>query len=121
MIFNDIDVISDRKVRDEVYKLLNKVLEIGRRFHVSCLCTNHLPTNGKYTRRILNEAHQVVDFPPSASGRLKYLLTDCLGLEEKQVANFRRQNSRWRCIYKNYPQIHMLEHEIGLLNNLDDD
>ena len=44
--FDDIDVISDRKIRDD-YKLLNKVLEIGRHFRVSCLCTNHLPTNGR--------------------------------------------------------------------------
>ena len=37
------------------------------------------------------------------------------------IAYFRRQNSRWCCIFKNYPQIYMLEHEIGLLNNLDDE
>ena len=88
---------------------------------MSCLCTNHLPTNGKDTRRILNEARQVVDFPHSASGCMKYLLTEDLGLNEKQVGYFRRQNSRWCCMYKNYPQIYMLEHEIGLLSNLDDD
>ena len=120
VIFDDIDVISDKKIRDEVYKILNKVLEIGRHYKITALVTNHLPTNGKDTRRILNESHQVVYFPHSASGRIKYLLIDYLGLDKKQVAYF-RQNSRWCCIYKNYPQIYMLEHEIGLLNNLDDD
>jgi len=121
VIFDDIDVISDNKIRDEVYEILNKVLEIGRHYNITALVTNHLPTNGKDTRRILNESHQVVYFPHSASGRIKYLLIDYLGLDKKQVAYFRRQNSRWCCIYKNYPQIYMLEHEIGLLNNLDDD
>ena len=91
---------------------MNKVLEIGRARRITALCANHLPTNDEDTRRILNH---------SATGRIKYLLTDYFGLDRKQVAYFRRQNSRWRCVYKNYPQIYMLEHEIGLLNNLDDD
>ena len=29
VIFDDIDVISDKKIRDAVYNILNKVLEIG--------------------------------------------------------------------------------------------
>ena len=99
IIFDDIDVISDRKIREEVYKILNKVLEIGRYFKISALCTNHLPTNGKYTSRLLNEAHQVVYVPHSASGRIKYLLVDYLGLDKKQVVYFRRQNSRWWVLY----------------------
>ena len=60
MIFDDIDVISDKKIRGEVYKILNKVLEIGRHYKITALVTNHLPTNGKDTRRILTESHQVV-------------------------------------------------------------
>ena len=101
IIFDDIDVISDKKVREEVYKILNKVLEIGRHHRITALCTNHQPTNGEDTRRLLNESHQVVYFPHSASGGLEYQLTGCLGLEKKQVAYFRRQNFRWCCIYKN--------------------
>ena len=112
VIFDDIDVISDKKIRDAVYNILNKVLEIGRHFKITALVTNHLPTNGKDTRRILNEAHQVIYFPHSASGRIQYLLIDDLGLDKKQVAYFRKQNSRWCCIFKNYPMAYMLEHEM---------
>jgi hypothetical protein len=72
VIFDDIDVLSNKKVRDEVYKLLNQVLEIGRHFNITCIVTNHLPTNGKDTRRILNEAHSFTYFPHAASGRIKY-------------------------------------------------
>jgi len=120
VIFDDIDVISDKKIRDAVYNILNKTLEIGRHFKVTALVTNHLPTNGRETRRILNEAHQMVYFPHSASGRITYLLCDYLGLDKKMIAYFKRQNSRWCCIFKNYPQIYMLEHEIGILNDLND-
>ena len=62
VIFEDIDVNSDKKIRDAVYNILNKVLEIGRHFKITALVTNHLPTNGKDTRRILNKAHQVIYF-----------------------------------------------------------
>ena len=52
VIFDDIDVISDKKIRDAAYNILTKVLEIGRHFKITALVTNHLPTNGKDTRRI---------------------------------------------------------------------
>ena len=82
--------------------------------------TNRLPTNGKDTRRILNEVHQIV-FPHSASGRIEYLLIDYIGLDKTMVQYFRKQHSRWCCIVKNYPMVYMLEHEVGILNNLDDE
>ncbi|MFM7990125.1 MAG: hypothetical protein ACKPKO_63500, partial [Candidatus Fonsibacter sp.] len=49
-IFDDIDVISDKKIREVVYNTLNQILEIGRHFKIHCIVTNHLPTNGKDTR-----------------------------------------------------------------------
>jgi hypothetical protein len=68
-IFDDIDVISNKKIREAVYDILNQILEIGRHYKIDCICTNHLPTNGKETRRILNEAHTVVYFPHIAGGK----------------------------------------------------
>ena len=119
MIFDDIDVISNKGIREEIYNILNKILEIGRHFSITCIVTNHLPTNGRDTRRILNESHSVTYFPHSASGRIKYLLIDYLGIDKKMIRKFRTSNSRWATIYKNYPQIYMLEREIGLLNEDD--
>ena len=120
-IFDDIDVISDKKIREGVYVILNQVLEIGRHYKIHCVVTNHLPTNGKDTRRILNEAHTVTYFPHSAGGKIKYMLEEYVGLDKKQIAYVKRQNSRACTIFKNYPQCYLLEHEIGLLNLHDDD
>ena len=119
-IFDDIDVISEKKVREAVDDILNQVLEIGRRYKIHCVVTNHLPTNGKDTRRILNEAHTVTYFPHSAGGKIKYMLEEYVGLDKKQIAYLKKQNSRWGTIYKNYPQCYVVEHEIGLLNIHDD-
>ena len=119
VIFDDIDVISNKLIRAEIYNILNKILEIGRHFSITCIVTNHLPTNGRDTRRILNESHSVTYFPHSASGRIKYLLIDYLGIDKKMIRKFRISNSRWCTIFKNYPQLYMLEREIGLLNEDD--
>jgi energy-coupling factor transporter ATP-binding protein EcfA2 len=119
-IFDDIDVISEKKVREAVYDILNQVLEIGRHYKIHCVVTNHLPTNGKDTRRILNEAHTVTYFPHSSAGKIRYLLEEYVGLDKKQISYMKKQNSRWCSIYKNYPQCYVLEHEIGLLNIHDD-
>ena len=120
-IFDDIDVISEKKIREAVYDILNQVLEIGRHYKIHCVVTNHLPTNGKETRRILNEAHTVTYFPHSAGGKIKYMLEEYVGLDKKQIAYLKKQNSRWATIYKNYPQCYVVEREIGLLNIHDDD
>ena len=78
-IFDDFDVISDKKIREVVYDILNQVLEIGRHYKIHCVVANHLPANGKDTRRILNEAHTVTYFPHSAGGKIKYLLEEYVG------------------------------------------
>ena len=83
-IFDDIDVISDKKIREAVYDILNQVLEIGRRYKIHCVVTNHLPANGKDTRRILNEAHTVTYFPHSSSGKLNTCLKSTSALTENR-------------------------------------
>ena len=69
VIFDDIDVISNKKIKEAVYNILNQVLEIGRHYKISCIVTNHLPTNGNWTRRILKESSCFVYFPASSSGK----------------------------------------------------
>ncbi|MFM7981158.1 MAG: hypothetical protein ACKPKO_17760, partial [Candidatus Fonsibacter sp.] len=56
-----------------------QILEIGRHFKIHCIVTNHLPTNGKDTRRILNEAHTVTYFPHSAGGKTSIYWRNTLG------------------------------------------
>ena len=76
-VFDDIDNLSNKKIRDSVYGVLNNILEIGRHFKISCLVTNHLPCMGKDGRRIINECSRVVYFPKSGSNglNLKRLLS----------------------------------------------
>ena len=115
IIVDDVDVISDKRIRDGVYNILNQVLEIGRHFNITCMMTNHLPSDRTNTRKALNETHIFVYTPRSSSSKTKYVLTEYIGLDKKQISEFKKLNSRWVAILKNYPGIFVSEHKLGLL------
>ena len=78
--------------------------------------TNHLPSNRSDTTRILNECHVFTYFPRSSSSKIKYVLLEHLGLDKKQMKDFKKQNSRWIPVAKSFPGAWLAEHSIGLLN-----
>ena len=120
IIFDDIDVLSDKKIKEAVYAFLNKVLEIGRHFKIDAISTNHLATDKNATRRILNESSTIVYFPHSGVGRgINYLLKEYLGLTKKTITYFKNSKSRWISIVKNYPMLFITETEVGLLDSID--
>ena len=122
VIFDDIDVISDKKQREAVYGILNSALETGRHFNVTVVITNHLSTGGKDTRRVLNECHSVTYFPFSGSNvGLKRLLVDYLGLSTTQIAYVKTLKSRWCTIFKNYPTVLLTERNIWLASGDDEE
>ena len=83
VIFDDVDCISDKKIKEAIYVTMNKILEISRHFNTSCIVTNHLPTDGRATRRILNEAQACVYFPHSAGNKIRYLLENYVPYKKK--------------------------------------
>lgn len=120
-IFDDIDVIGDKKIREAVYQVLNAILETGRHTKTSVCISNHLPTAGKDTRRVLNEAHSVVWFPHSGSGvGMRRLLIDYLGLDKLIIKKIKKLKTRWACLFKNYPTIIMTEMSMFLTADEDD-
>ena len=121
VLFDDIDVIPDKKIREAVYKIMNMGLEIGRHYKINMVITNHLPTNGRDTRRILNEASSFTYFPHSATAKFKYFLTEYVGVDKKMITYCKKQNTRAVTIFKNYPMCYLCEREVGLLNAAEDD
>ena len=122
LIFDDIDVISDKKQREAVYGILNAALETGRHFRVTVIITNHLATGGKDTRRVLNECSSVTYFPYSGSNvGLKRLLVDYLGLDAKAIKYIKTLKSRWATIFRAYPNVVMTERDIWLSHGDDEE
>ena len=117
VIFDDCDVLSDKKIREATMNLSNQILEIGRHFKISACYVSHLPTNKGDTRRILNEAHAIIYFPHSGSLRgTRYLLESYVGLDIKDILAIKKLETRWCCIFKNYPTIVMTERLMYLLS-----
>ena len=121
VLFDDIDVIPEKKIREAVLKIMNLALEVGRHYKINMVITNHLPTNGRDSRRVLNEASSFTYFPHSANARIKYFLTEYVGVDKKMISYFKKQNTRAVTIFKNYPMCFLCEHEVGLVNAFDDD
>ena len=120
VIFDDIDVIGNKQLRESVYQILNALLETGRHTMSSICISNHLPTAGKDTRRVLNECHSVIWFPHSGSGvGMRRLLIDYLGLDKDLISKLKKMKTRWACLMKNYPQIIMTERSIFLVADED--
>jgi energy-coupling factor transporter ATP-binding protein EcfA2 len=117
VIFDDIDVIKNKEQRAAVYDLLNSILETGRHFNISCIITNHLPTAGKDTRRVINECHSITYFPQAGSaGQMKRLLQDYIGLDRDTIKRIRKQNTRWATVFKNFPMCILTEKLVFSLN-----
>lgn len=120
-IFDDTDVISDKKTRDAVYSVMNLALECGRHRSIDIISTNHLPTDKGTTRRILNEAHYIVYFPSSGQVRgINYLLENYVGMDKKQIKMIKGLGSRWACIYKHFPQYILTERNLFFFKDADD-
>jgi hypothetical protein len=119
VIFDDTDVIPDKKLRNKVNTILGMVLETGRHTNTYCIYTSHLACAGNDTKRVLNEAHSITFFPNTAGGRtLKYLCDSYLGLDKKEIEHIKRLPSRWVTVLKTYPKVVVSEKDLFLLSSI---
>jgi len=120
VVADDIDVIGNKAQREAVYIIVNAILETGRHFHCSLVMTNHLPTGGNDTRRVLNEAHAITFFPHSGSVHgIKYLLEKYVGMSKEDFKKAKASKSRWCTFWKHYPAVIMGEYDIWLPQSKD--
>lgn len=103
VLFDDIDTFP-KDIRESVQHLRDDILEVGRSFHITTICTSHQLMNYKSTRVLLNEATQVVFFPKSGSQyHIKRFLKVYCGLDKDQIKDIINLPSRWIMINKSYP------------------
>jgi hypothetical protein len=120
VIFDDIEAISNKKLKDKVYSILNSILTTGRHTKTSCLFLSHLATAGNDTKIILNESHGVVFFPNTMGLRnLKYLLESYYGMDKNEIKKIKNLESRWVCIIKSFPKVVISQKEIYIPSKVD--
>lgn len=113
VIFDDIDSIKEKKIKDEVYNIMNTILQEGRHFNVSCLITSHAPTDRQRTKLIFNEAHFIVYFPYGSSPKqINYMLESHAGMTKDHIEHCFHAGTRWVVYKRHYPPHIITEHEI---------
>jgi hypothetical protein len=116
IIFDDFDTF-DKPYSVAVQKFIDDVASMGRHTITSMMCISHLITNFSKTRLILNEAHFYVVYPNGCSAKgLNLLLGTYAGLDKHEIDKIRKMDSRWACVFKNYPPYIITERESRLLN-----
>jgi hypothetical protein len=116
VVFDDIENVHPKVLRDEVYRLKDSLIETGRSKNIYIILCNHLSMNGNQTRKDLNESDTIVIFPSNSSHyHLDRLLRTYCGIDKKKVEYILKVPSRWCVIKKHVPRYCITENEIFLL------
>lgn len=116
-IFDDIDTLSPKKLKDAVLKVREDILQVCRKFGTSLICTEHHLMNYKQTRNLLLDSEFVTFFPKSGSSyHIKRFLNTYVGLDKKQINKILSIDNRAITIHKSYPQYVISDHYVYLLN-----
>lgn len=119
VIFDDTDCINDKRLKQKINGILNKILETGRHENVSCCYTSHLACKGNETKTILNESHLIVYFPDGTPPRIiNNLLENYVGLTKEQIRKVNEIDSRWIAFYHQSPPVLMWQTGIKMVKNI---
>ena len=115
-VFDDIDSIQNKKIYNLISNFRDALLRRGRHENITVIITNHLSTDFRNTRIILNESNKIVIFPHSGTTHgMKYLLTKYAGIDKNGINKILNLPSRWVMIHKNSPQYVIYEKGVYIL------
>ncbi|MBS1737344.1 MAG: ATP-binding protein [Bacteroidetes bacterium] len=116
-VFDDIESINDKKIRQSIETFRDICLETGRHENITTLCISHVILNGPSTKRMLNESDQVVVFARSNFNAIKNLCVRYYGFSRDDV-NYLKQigeKSRWQCIKRSFPTCIISQNNIRVI------
>lgn len=105
LLFDDVDVISDKKQEKEVFNLIAKVLEVGRSLDTYLILTLHIAASHNQSKRILNASTHFVYFKDSATHSNEYVLQNYFGFDKDELKALKKLNSRSITIIRDVPQL----------------
>lgn len=112
-IFDDIEAITDKKIRNSVWSTLDATLKTGRHYNIYTVFISHESCAGKQTKPILTESHSITAFPRHGYDRgVGYLFKEYWGMSTNEINFIKSRNSRWVTFYKHAPSYIIFEHEI---------
>lgn len=113
-IFDDIDSISNKKIKKAIYDLYDAILKKGSsKDNIELIISNHAMSDYRETRNILINCNYVIFFPQSAVG-VQYTLKK-FGLNNEQMRALMNVPSRWCVLHKNFPFYAITQKSVFLL------
>lgn len=104
VIFDDIDTIPDKDLREYVVQLRNDLLETGRHVKCTMVNTSHHLTDYKRTRTLLNESTSVTFYPRmGGANQIKRYLSHYAGMTVDQIKRVFNLPSRWVTVSRTAP------------------
>ena len=118
-LFDDIDKLEG-SARGTAYRLLGQTVMMGRKAGIPVCFCNHLGTDRKATRDILNAATAAVIFPRGGSvGQLEYLARNHLGMSKRAFMAVHDMKPKWCYVHRNYPSFIITESRICTMDALE--
>ena len=100
ILFDDFEGIHNKRVKQAVEALQQRVLEIGRKRAIYVLYVAHVSASGQASRLIANELTGFCMFPKYSSGQnLSYFLTNHLNVPEQLRTCFKNDKGWGRSIF----------------------
>jgi hypothetical protein len=115
VIFDDIESISNKKLKEAVYQLKNDLMMTGRSENVYVMSVAHVGCNGHDTKIDLTEADAFITYDNNTPHHLERLLTVYGGLDKHQFKRVRDLKSRWVFTHKSRPRYIIGEKDVILL------
>lgn len=115
-VFDDIDSIQDKALKNTVYTLMDSIYKRGRHENITCISSTHNITNYVKSRIPINESALIVLFcrSGSTSGQ-KYILEKYVGLDKSTIKDILNLKSRAVQIHKSYPLFYAWDKGVKLL------
>jgi hypothetical protein len=117
-IFDDIDSIVNKKIKETIYGLLNKMLRLGRTYGISVAYIGHALYGSNEIKQVLFEAQSITIFLRYLTyKKLKYLLEVYLGFSKNQIEQIRKIKDRSVTLVKGTDKIILSDTQCFVMGN----
>lgn len=114
-VFDDVDALP-KKIKSEVYRVLNSLINVYREQKLNIIFSSHESCDGKNTKTALNGSDCIVFFHRNFNRSTEYLIKQYINKNEfKKFSSGDYNKSRWCCYVKSYPSLLLFENFIKVL------
>jgi len=114
MLFDDYEKLQSKILENNLKKLLERVMNMGRKLNISPIVIRHKTNQGLNTSEILTESQHICLFLKHNFRDCKIFCKNYLGFSEDEINKLRELDTRSLFIRKTIPNYMISDHEIKL-------